>query len=31
MVNKCVVTNYSTGYKTTQKKASLHVPEDQEL
>ena len=31
MVNKCLVTNYSTGYKTGQKKASFHFHEDQEL
>ena len=31
MVNKFVVTNYSTGYKTGQKKASFHFHEDQEL
>ena len=31
MVNKCAVTNFSTGYKTVQKKASFHFPEDQEL
>ena len=31
MVNKCVVTNCSTGYKTGQKKASFHFHEDQEL
>ena len=31
MVNKCVVTNCSTGYKTRQKKASLHFHEDQQL
>ena len=28
MVNKCVVTNCSTGYKTGQKKASFHFHED---
>ena len=31
MVNKCVVRNYSTGYKTGRKKASFYFPEDQEL
>ena len=31
MVNKYVVTNCSTGYKTGQQKASLHFHEDQEL
>ena len=31
MVNKCVATNCSTGYKTGQKKASFHFHEDQEL
>ena len=31
MVNKCVASNFSTGYKTGQKKASLHFHEDQEL
>ena len=31
MVNKCVVTNCSTGYKTRQKKASFYFHEDQEL
>ena len=31
MVNKCVVTNCSTGYKTGQMKALFHFHEDQEL
>ena len=31
MVNKCVVMNCSTGYKTGQKKALFHFYEDQEL
>ena len=31
VVNKCVVTNCSTGYKTGQKKASFDFDEDQEL
>ena len=32
MINKCVVTNYSTSYKTEQKKkASFHFHEDQEV
>ena len=31
MVNKCVVTNCSTGYKTGQKKASFDFDEDQKL
>ena len=31
MVNKCVETNCSIGYKTVQKKASFHFHEDQEL
>ena len=31
MGNKCLVTNYSTGYKTGQKKASFPFHEDQEL
>ena len=31
MVDKCVVTNCSTSYKTGQKKASFHFHEDQEL
>ena len=31
MVNKCVVTNCSTDYKTGQKKASFDFDEDQEL
>ena len=31
MVNKCVVTNCPTGYKTGQKKASFNFHEDQEL
>ena len=31
MVTKCVLTNRSTVYKTSQKKASLHFPKDQEL
>ena len=30
MVNKCIVTNYSTGYKTGQKNPSFHFHEDQE-
>ena len=31
MVNKCVVTICSTGYKTQQKKAQFHFHKDQEL
>ena len=31
MVNKCVVTNCSTGQKTGQRKALFHFHEDQEL
>ena len=31
MVNKYLVTNCSTGYKTGQKKSSFHFHEDQEL
>ena len=31
MVNKCVVTNCSAGYKTGQRKALFHFHEDQEL
>ena len=31
MVNKCVVTNCSTNYKTGQKKVSFHFHENQEL
>ena len=31
MVNKCVVTNCSTSYKTGQKKVTFHFHEDQEL
>ena len=31
MVNKCAVTNCSTGYNTGQKKASFHFHEDQQL
>ena len=31
MVNKCVVTNCSTGYKTGQRKALFHFHEDQQL
>ena len=31
MANECVVTNCSTGYKTGQKKTSIHFLEDQEL
>ena len=31
MVNKCVVTNCSTVYKTGQKKAPFHFHEDQQL
>ena len=30
MVNKCVVTNCSTGYETGQKKTSFHFYEDQD-
>ena len=31
MVNKCVVTNCSTSYKTGQKKVTFHFHEGQEL
>ena len=31
MVNKCVVTTFSSSYKTGQKKAWFHFHEDQEL
>ena len=31
MVNKCVVANCSTGYKTDKKKALFHLHKDQEL
>ena len=31
MVNKCVVVNFVSGYKTGEKQSSFHFPEDKDL